>query len=404
MKHKLFLIILAMSLLAGCGAPVTEVAQPPVPSATSAPAATELPAEPTAEPTLAPTAVPQPQWVGFIGNDGNLRLVDRLSGELRQLTSDAASTADAAADQISVSYHDLQASSDGQLLAYRREIGQPVQAGYSFTYEVWVYELASGEQRQLMENLSMAGMAWRPGTHWLSFAIPPDEGYFASRGQVDSSKARGIWAVSADTGENMELVRPENGYSLRNPRWSPDGMLLAYEEIWTYEGSGYFAYSNFAMLDKPAYVSWGEAVGIFDWSPDGKTIAYDALTYVTNGTERIYLRPLAGGQTRQLSPDYAPGSAFWPRFSPSGQQVAYQVNLSGTPDSQMFALVVQPVDGGEPRQLGLFDSWVYPSWLPDESGLVLSTGPFETRQVFELSLADGSLRLLADGNFPVIIP
>ena len=73
-------------------------------------------------------------------------------------------------------------------------------------------------------------------------------------------------------------------------------------------------------------------------------------------------------------------------------------------DSGMHTLIVQSLSGGEPRQIGIFEFGLYLNWLPDESGIILSAGPFGTRQIFEVSLADGSVRVLADGDSPVLVP
>ena len=151
MKKLYFLLVFAM-LLSACAAPATgqpipttEVVVvstlPVIPTDTAAPAATEAPTA-TPEPTLPPTAVPEPQWLAFIGNDGNLRLMERLSGETRQLTSDAAAMG--SGDGLSIQYWNPKWSSDGTLLAYQRDVGTPVDSGYTLVYELWVYQMASG--------------------------------------------------------------------------------------------------------------------------------------------------------------------------------------------------------------------------------------------------------------------
>jgi Tol biopolymer transport system component len=198
----------------------------------------------------------------------------------------------------------------------------------------------------------------------------------------------------------MELVAPTNGYSLSNPRWSPDGRYLAFEEIWNMEGSGYFAFYNF---DTHEYTSSGGPLGTIDWSPDSQTVAYDMLTYVANGTEQIFLHPLTGGEDQQVAPDYAQGYTYAPHFAPSGTQIAYFYH-GGDVDDLTSTVQVQLFDGGEVMNFGDFENPLYLSWLSDESGLILSVGPSGTRQVLEISLADGSVRVLADGDAPVLLP
>lgn len=386
--------------LAGCTAPATETAAPLAPTETSAPQPTATSAPtPTTEPTLTPTAAPKPNWIAFIGQDGNVRLVDWLSGESKDITTDG--TQPSFSDgTLTVNYFNPSWSSDGQYLAYLRQVGQPAESGYSYLFELWLYQPAAEITQQLTTNQRVIGMAWRPGTHWLAVSFPVDEGYFTMRGQVDASKAKGIWAFNADTGENAELVVPQNGYSLGAPQWSRDGRYLFFEEIWNYEGRGYLAYYDF---ENQAYISYAEPYGFYDLSPDNQTLVYDTLTYAPQGNERIYQRSLVGGEPTQLSPDYAQGYAFGPRFSPTGDQVAYLANL-GAPDSNQFTLFVQPAAGGEARSLGSFENGLYLSWLPDGSGVLLSAGPFEARQVLEIAVAEGASRLLAQGDAPALQP
>jgi hypothetical protein len=407
MKFVYFWLVGAI-LLSACG--VQPVVQP-----TSTTQATDMPtqpvlatdtAEPTAttaptattEPTTTPTTEPEAEWIAFIGNDGNIRMVDRLGSDTREMTADAAMPSPTNPGDA-IQYSDLQASSDGELLAFRRDVGTPVQDGYTYVFEVWAYVLDTGESKLLLPNMAVAGMDWQPGTHLLAFAVPPEEGYFTTP-QLDPSKARGIWAVDADSGENMELVAPQNDYSLARPQWSPDGRYLSFEEIWGMEGSGYFAFYNF---DTQEYKSFDEALGLTDWSPDSQTVAYDMLTYIATGNEQIFLRPILGGEDVQVAPDYAEGYTYSPHFAPSGTQIAYFYH-GGDIDSLIATVQVQSFDGGEVENLGDFENPLYMSWLLDGSGLILSIGPYGSRQVIKISLPDASVRVLADGDMPVIIP
>jgi hypothetical protein len=413
---NLFVLFVLVSLLTACAPapaaplpPATDTiapsAQPPMATDTTAPATQPVVPTDTSAPAPEPSATPtsevvaEPEWVAFVGTDGNLRLVDRLSGETRDLTTDALAMGAGTADQKSYQYWNPRWSSDGQFLAYQRDIGTPIQSGYDVTYELWVYDMASGTSRVLPIEGRALGIAWKPGTHLLAYGAAYDEGYFTNRGEIDPTKAKGIWAIDVDSGQITELVAPQNNFSLRAPQWSPNGQFVSFEEVSGYEGMGYFAYYDF---EAQQYKSFEQAFGFYDWSPDSTTLVHDDMTYTATGTERIYLRPL-GGESQQLSPDYEMGYAFWPRFDPSGQQVAYFANL-GDIDSQVYTLFVQPVSGGEPVSLGEFEYAAYLSWLPDGSGLVIGVGPWETRQVIEISLADKSVRVLADGDSPALRP
>jgi Tol biopolymer transport system component len=196
------------------------------------------------------------------------------------------------------------------------------------------------------------------------------------------------------------LVQPENGYSLGRPQWSRDGRYLFFDEVWNYEGTGYFTIYDF---DNESYASSQETIGFYDLSADGQTLAYDTLTYGPSGEEKIYLRLLAGGDPQQFSPDYEIGYAFYPLFSPDGDLLAYLAEIDA-PDSGQYTLSVQELQGEEARLMGVFEFGFYLNWLEDGRGLILSGGPFEARKVFEVSLADGDIRVLAEGDMPALQP
>jgi Tol biopolymer transport system component len=413
-RHTYLLVLISILFLTACTSPIAQTPELPDPTDTSVPAPTtpETPPtpsitptqapspDPTAESTQSPASAPDAHWVAFIGWDQNVRLVDRNSGQLRDVTIDANPPGQTAGSEATIHYWNPKWSSDGQLLAYQRNVGQPISEGYSYTFEVWIYEVVSGQARQLLSEERVVSYAWRPGTHQLAVSFGIEDGYFNITGQLDSTKARGIWALDVDSGESVELVGPENGYSLGRPQWSRDGRYLFFDEVWNYEGTGYFTIYDF---DNESYASSQESIGFYDLSPDGQTLAYDTLTYGPSGEEKVYLRPIAGGEPQQFSPEYEIGYAFFPLFSPAGDQLAYMAEV-GVLDSGQYTLFVQALQEEEARSLGVFEFGYYLNWLEDGSGLILSGGPFEARQIFEVSLADGAIRVLAEGDMPALQP
>jgi Tol biopolymer transport system component len=222
--------------------------------------------------------------------------------------------------------------------------------------------------------------------------------YFLTRGQPDSTLATGIQTIDLDSGEILELVPPERGYTLSRPSWSPDGRFLAVEEVFNMEGSGYFAYYD---LEGKEYVAWDEPVGSVSWSPDGSLVTYARHTYAASGDERLYLRPRQGSE-QLLGPDYdGPAYATHPVFSPDGDQIAYIAYLEG-PMTQTATLMLLDLSGGEPKTLGQFqDAWEL-VWAPDGSQIIFSYGPYEARQIMALNISDGSQTLLATGSQPAL--
>lgn len=409
MKRVVLIFFFTMALLAGCAAP-EPVVDLPTPQMTE-PAVTQpadtpalRPTDPPASPTLAATAEPtQPAqpfgWIAFIGSDENLWLVDPVTGEQQQLTQDATPT-QPEPGTATVRYCCAEWSSDGRLLAYQREMGTPVTEGAQYEFSLWVYDIDSGSAGLVLENQMTAGFAWRPGTHVLTYGLSIPGEYFTTRGSPAPEYAQGIWAVDADRGVPFELVPPERGLALVAPQWSRDGRFISFDEVLYMEGRGYFAYYD---MEAQEYTSWEKAIGMYDWSEDSERIAYDTLTYTASGTERIYLNNRQGTEEQAFSPEYEQGYAFSPVFAPQNDRLAFLAELHG-PDSSQYTLFVQMLDGGEPRALGVFEQVMELAWSQDGERLVLSTGPYENRQIVVVRVANGAIQVLAGGYQPAWQP
>jgi Tol biopolymer transport system component len=333
--------------------------------------------------------------LAYIGKDRNIWFHPGLGLEPRQITMDAAGPS----SDTGVAYFSPQISSDGRWVAYRREVATPIDSGHQYNFELWVYDLKTGMGRPVLEE-NPAGFAWKPGGHLLAYGLAVPEGYFVGGDNpIDSSLARGVMGYDADTGETMELVRPERGYALYSPQWSPDGRLLSFEELVYIEGRGLFAYYDFKS---GSYVAWKEAIGNYAWSPDGSQIIYDRLNYVAMGTEELFARPLQGGREQRLT-NYASESeyAFSPALSPGSDRIAYLADFSG-PDGQTYSLLIDDLAGGEPALLGTFDTVLNLTWSPDGEWLVFSAGPWDSQELVAVNVLDGSTMRLGPGTMPEV--
>jgi len=328
--------------------------------------------------------------MAFIGPDGNIWVLNAGSETPHQVTFDANRSE---GDSAEIVYLSPLLSSDGTLLAYYMDVGTPSANGYDYTYGVWIINLITGEQRQIMDG-RFSGMAWKPGTHLLAYGHPVVMDYSISRGESDTAQAMGIHAIDLDSGETHYLVVPERGYDLGHPNWSPDGRFLAFSENITMEGSGLFAYYD---LESQEYVAWDEKVGRASWSPDGSLLTYARDIYVATGEERLYLRPRQGDE-QLLGPDYdGPAFAHQPVFSPAGDQIAYVAKLEG-PETDFATIMVLDLVGGEPKSLGQFEDVWEMAWVPDGSHVVFSFGLYPSRQIVALNISDGSQTVLAAGD------
>lgn len=391
-------------------APATDQPQatvePPVASV-EPPVVTEEPSSPIE--TSAPPA--RQDTIAYVGQDGNLWMVD-----LQDLVAPVAITQDAipwpsdgSQAETIINYCCSAWSFDGKYLAFQREQGTlGNDRGYTFTYDLMLYEFDTGSVRTLLENQQTSGFAWSPVDSLLAYALPVDMGYFTARGQVDASLAKGIWAVDVEGGVPFEVVRPEKGLHLVNPVWSPDGRFIGFEEVLYMEGRGDFGYYDL----RDAYIGSGEPLGNYAWTPDGETLVYDTQTYVANGTERIFQRPRLGGEPQPVSPEYEPGYSHQPAVSPQGDRVAYLAEVDGV-ETGRFTLFVVPLSGeagdpallGRPQELGRFEQQAFDlAWSPDGAYVYLVAGPYPDQGVVVIHVDSGETLTVAPGMYPAWRP
>ena len=417
-SHRVLMILLLVGiLLAGCASVVTES---PLPTAISSIVVrTEISPTvqiPTNEPASPGTAFPSPSTipataqpsdtvapgpaskVAYVGEDGNIWLLDQTSGETLQITTDSAPFEPSSDDGAGyTSYCCPGWSSEGSLLAFRREVGVAVEQGIQSSYQLLVFDISTGGTSTFLEDQEAMNFAWQPGTHQIAYDLTIPTEYFVSSFEEN---AQGIWVLDVDSRESHELVAPERGYSLLFPKWSRDGRFLSFEEIVAMEGSGMFAFYD---LERETYIARDEIIGYYSWSPDGERIAYDRLSYVPSGDERIWIRDRQGGEEQVLSPDFETGYAFHPVFSPLGDSIVYLVETPGQVDGRQH-VIVQEIDGGENHDLGEYSQVGDLAWSPDGTRLVFTSGPYNTRKIREITISNEHSNTLASGSQPAVQP
>jgi hypothetical protein len=339
---------------------------------------------------------PSPMRMVYVGADGNVYIADLPDGLPVALTVDA--TSPESSTPPSVSYNDPSLSFDGKFVAYRRQVGVAQGDGMSFHFGLWVVDLARYDSQEIYA-LSPAGFSWQPGTHLLAYIPELQNGYFMARGEKpDASLANGVQGYDADRGTTSELVKPERGYALYSPVWSPDGRFLSFDEVLFMEGRGPFAYYDFTAQ---RYVAWDEPLGMYSWAPDGEALAFDNLTYTAVGDEQIRIRTRQDGTVSDFSPKQEQGYAIMPTFSPQGDRIAYLANLDGS-DSVRFTLQAQPFHQGDPVKLGEYENIYRLNWSPDGSSIIFSHGTWGEQVIVAVDLQTGASRELASGTQPAL--
>ena len=272
---------------------------------------------------------------------------------------------------------DFQWSPDGERVAYT------VSHGYKI--ELWVAEKNGSATRRLVDNVDPYGWWWSPDGERIAYKAQ-----------------RELWVVGADGSDARMLAHDfETSDWPPDRAWSPDGERIAYtvvvrdssgsrvaEVLWVVGADGSGARQ---LTDDFAY--------FWEWSPDGKYIAYESRTWEYGkwlGTG-LWVAGADGSGARRLTSDVAE-SWKW-RWSSDGERIAYEVKVR---DSSRVVigteLWVAGVDGSGPRQLSDdVDSW---EWSPDGEQIAYESTTLGYLSKLWVVAVDGSeLRQLTDSVF-----
>jgi len=229
------------------------------------------------------------------------------------------------------------------------------------------------------------------------------------------SDARSIWEVGSD-GSGLHPVFPgwDARFSNLAGTWSPDGRYYFFTScddpngcsVWARrEPQGFFhrrATPAVQLTAGPTPVFFngvsrdGRRLFVSEWSSRSELLRYDAksrqflpflsgigadevdfsrdgrwVTYVTSRDHTLCRSRLDGSERVQLTS--APVSAFLPRWSPDGRQIAF-VDRHADP---FWKILVIPAEGGTPKEiLSENQNQLHPSWSPDGKELAFGRVPW----------------------------
>ena len=266
--------------------------------------------------------------------------------------------------------------------------------------QVWVADADGKNAVQLTRGeKSSTAPTWSPDGQWIAFV--------SARGPDKDAKAN-VWRIRIDGGE-AEVLTDEKG-GAATPRFSPDGRRIAFlltdarsdeEEKAAKEKRDWRVVGEDVKRIRLAVIptekdadgkralrrltsgetSVGnvEGPGHFDWSPDGKWIAFDhqSTALVDDWTKGdISLVEVETGTVRPLVATAAAEAD--PFFSPDGRSVAYEASDVPVRWGGASRIQVVPVAGGTPRALAAtFDERPdLLGWTQDGTRVIVS----ETRQ------------------------
>jgi eukaryotic-like serine/threonine-protein kinase len=167
---------------------------------------------------------------------------------------------------------------------------------------IWRLNAVTGELKQLTFGIDIEKGDCTPDGKWVLYA------------EAAASDGVGhIYKLSTDGGTPVEIVRG----TTFSPVVSPDGKLIAYGKT---QGQGTSTKSRVVVqrfddgsiakeIEMPAAFSDWHALG---WTSDGKALSFVHNT--TGATQNLYMLPLSGGETVQLT-HFGPESVHLPAYA-----------------------------------------------------------------------------------------
>jgi Tol biopolymer transport system component len=230
-----------------------------------------------------------------------------------------------------------------------------------------------------------------PGEPWIVYEGPAVEGTGVILIRPDGSGMH--W-------DTPDVPVPKGGWQV-HPDWNPDGSQLTFavddgnddanatpptyrtRDIWIADTDGGHARRIFDCTN-PCFQADHPA-----WSPDGRTIAFDAADRDVNHPDqvadaRLLLLDVATGSLTTVTTGAATDQFLWPRWSPDGKRLVLEIEHYKSPsltvtieDESAIAVVDLAHQGAKPKFLTDFAMWAtYPDWHPKEDLIVFSTRPW----------------------------
>jgi len=282
-----------------------------------------------------------------------------------------------------------------------------------FVSQIWLGNTDGSQNIQLtFADKSSTNPKFSPDGNWIAFT------------STRKDNKNNLYLIRLAGGES-EMITDLKG-SVGDFDWSPDGKSIAYsmtdaksdDEDKNDKGRNDFRWVDENVKMARLYVMPvakdsngkrdarklaldGRHIVGFDWSPDGRTIAFDhASSPVANYwmTSDLATVDIASGITTPLAVTQA--AEFFPRFSPDGKWIAAAASDGPARWAQSNRIAIYPGAGGQPRMMTLSHDG-QPSiidWTPDGTKIVFAEGKGTGTAIYEVDVASRTLKLIKESG------
>ena len=280
--------------------------------------------------------------VGHLGC-GQLATIDPISLETRALVGDLDGCADDSGRWPRPAW-----SQDGKRLALLVPFGTPDDEAAG----AWLYEAATGEQRQLIQC-----------TECFEIDISPDGSLVALLRWDREGPTLSVVAVESGEERAVPLAAPPG-----RPVFSPDGSRIAFSMVGGRSGIYVVevGHAEGVVLGTPTLLHGIVDAADLAWSPDGEWIAYTQTggigdmrgargtavsASVTHPGTGVVIVRADGTDARILATGPEGEGPRYPTWSPDSASIAYVTTPRTVPNQQRDVFWTVAVDGGEPVRI-----------------------------------------------------